>query len=339
MEPETKRRARRQQKAISQKSEKRRHQLRLAQRAYRDRKEQTILALQARTKELEEGIDKLSQKFITFSGMLLETDLKHDPDVMSNLHHVNQVFVSLAKVRSDGKSPPEMDLAGEESPSTEMEKPASTPVSTNPGSPAAQGQSSIQDEITAPPTLITNLITISSMPILTFAQHLVRKCTQNAYLLLTRMPNHVTKLNEVFGYQLTSDDKTLLICLFQNALQDVNTIELRTHALSTLRNVNSPIRREDQSKLPCMSNPGDWLDAHGVLGFLNMKGVPIQGDVPVYPVPDLHYSMPDSSRFNLIKFIEVVAKTCRCIGAGPAFQRHNVETAFRLATLGGGLCK
>ncbi|KAE8354581.1 hypothetical protein BDV28DRAFT_78072 [Aspergillus coremiiformis] len=315
-------------------SEKRRNQLRLAQRAYRGRKEQTISTLQARTKELEEGIDKLSQMFITFSGMLLKTDLKKDPDVMLNLHQINQMFVSLAKVRSDSEPPPEVNLTSENlsSARTGCESQTSTLVSSSLDSLIPLSRSTSQTELTIPPSLTPDLITLSSMPILTFTQHLVRTGTQNGYRLLTSKSNNAGKLQEIFGYQPTPDDRSLLSIFFRAILHDVNAIEARTYALSASRPENNISCQEDYLKMHCISDPEDYLDAQGVLEFLRMNGVSIQGNTPTYPMTKLHITISESSNFNPIKFINILAKECSCIGSGPAFRRCNVEAALRLAT-------
>lgn len=82
--------------------QKRRKQLRLAQQAYRRRKEDTIDALQTRVHGLESGIEELSQSFLSFSTLLLETgQLEQHPQITSALQNITQQCVSLAKEASD----------------------------------------------------------------------------------------------------------------------------------------------------------------------------------------------------------------------------------------------
>ncbi|KAJ5479312.1 hypothetical protein N7530_004821 [Penicillium desertorum] len=78
--------------------DRRREQLRVAQQAYRTRKENTIGDLQDRVHELEAGIEQLSQSFLTFSDLLLETGLlgKHS-HVTSALRKITQQHLSLAE--------------------------------------------------------------------------------------------------------------------------------------------------------------------------------------------------------------------------------------------------
>ncbi|KAJ5984166.1 bZIP transcription factor bZIP-1 [Penicillium waksmanii] len=84
--------------------ERRRKQLRVAQQAYRKRKENTITNLQTRVQELESGIEDLSQSFLSFSNLLLEAKiLQTNPDITSALQKITQQCVALAKQGCDGE--------------------------------------------------------------------------------------------------------------------------------------------------------------------------------------------------------------------------------------------
>ncbi|KAJ5634931.1 uncharacterized protein N7484_008244 [Penicillium longicatenatum] len=78
--------------------ERRREQLRIAQKAYRTRKENTIGNLQDRVHELEGGIEQLSLSFLTFSNLLLETGLlERNSLVTSALRKITQQTLLLAE--------------------------------------------------------------------------------------------------------------------------------------------------------------------------------------------------------------------------------------------------
>ncbi|KAK4870877.1 hypothetical protein LT330_000114 [Penicillium expansum] len=82
--------------------ERRRKQLRLAQQAYRKRKETTIGNLQNRVHELETGIENISQSFLSFSSLLIQEQLlSRYPHIASALQDITQQCVSLAKAGSD----------------------------------------------------------------------------------------------------------------------------------------------------------------------------------------------------------------------------------------------
>jgi hypothetical protein len=87
---------------LTQGIQRRRKQLRVAQQAYRKRKETTIVNLQSRIKELESGIDELSESFLSFSNLLFEVGiLQNQPRVTAALQKNTQQCVSLAKSGCD----------------------------------------------------------------------------------------------------------------------------------------------------------------------------------------------------------------------------------------------
>lgn len=82
--------------------QRRRKQLRLAQQAYRKRKETTIDNLQNRVHELETGIEDISHSFLSFSSLLIEEQLvSRYPHIASALQTLTQQCVSLAKSASE----------------------------------------------------------------------------------------------------------------------------------------------------------------------------------------------------------------------------------------------
>ncbi|KAJ6008413.1 hypothetical protein N7540_012389 [Penicillium herquei] len=82
--------------------ERRRKQLRVAQQAYRKRKETTITTLQTRVADLESGIEKLSQSFLSFSTLLIEENLlSSHPNIASALQDITRQCVSLAQESSN----------------------------------------------------------------------------------------------------------------------------------------------------------------------------------------------------------------------------------------------
>ncbi|KAJ5605395.1 hypothetical protein N7510_008176 [Penicillium lagena] len=93
--------------------ERRRKQLRVAQQAYRRRKENTISNLQARVQGLEEGIKEMSQSFLSFSNLLFEEDiLARHPNIISVLQNITRLCVSLAKQGCDDADKPAAAVEG-----------------------------------------------------------------------------------------------------------------------------------------------------------------------------------------------------------------------------------
>jgi hypothetical protein len=92
---------------LTQEIQKRRRQLRVAQQAYRKRKETTIINLQSHVQELESGIEELSESFLSFSNLLFEAGiLQNQPRVTAALQKITQQCVSLAKTGYDEAEQP-----------------------------------------------------------------------------------------------------------------------------------------------------------------------------------------------------------------------------------------
>ncbi|KAK2801853.1 hypothetical protein FQN50_007598 [Emmonsiellopsis sp. PD_5] len=86
-------------------AERRRTQIRLAQRAYRLRKEATISDLNQRVVELEETIDEMSKSFLAFNDEAMSSGLlSAQPEFAEHLRRVTERFLSLAKDASSSSS-------------------------------------------------------------------------------------------------------------------------------------------------------------------------------------------------------------------------------------------
>ncbi|BDD55497.1 hypothetical protein MPDQ_006066 [Monascus purpureus] len=78
--------------------ERRRTQIRLAQRAYRSRQETTMLALRERVSELESTVERISESFLWLSNELMTSGvLTMYPDLAQKLHKATERCLSSAK--------------------------------------------------------------------------------------------------------------------------------------------------------------------------------------------------------------------------------------------------
>lgn len=221
------------------------------------RKENTIGNLQDRVHELEGGIEQLSQSFLNFSKLLLETGLleKHS-HAMSALRKITQQHLSLAEtgcatpVKAVGDtSSTAFDKnekcsdsrtrvpSNERSPtglsSTPIEKVALPPLST---------QSSFYQSQPTPPIrpVIGPLANKSPFPLSSlpghspvidrsssikedrwsFSQYLVRVCCWYGYQLLVNTPCDFVKIEEVFGPSISPTERNNLISFLQCGMHD-----------------------------------------------------------------------------------------------------------------------
>ncbi|KAK7186290.1 BZIP family transcription factor [Paraphaeosphaeria sporulosa] len=86
-------------------ADRRRTQIRLAQRAYRLRKETTISSLKERNDRLESIIDQMNKSFLKFNEAALKSGLlQFNPILAQQLKSVTESFVSLAKSAAEGQA-------------------------------------------------------------------------------------------------------------------------------------------------------------------------------------------------------------------------------------------
>lgn len=87
----------------NQPAQRRRTQIRLAQRAYRHRKESTIQTLEARVRELQENNERMNSAFMRLYDFALSRRIfETQPEFARELQATTQLFVSLASQASQG---------------------------------------------------------------------------------------------------------------------------------------------------------------------------------------------------------------------------------------------
>ena len=89
-------------------AERRRTQIRLAQRAYRQRKETTISALKTQVAELQETIAEMNKAFLRFNDAVMNVGVSSE--VAKELKSVTQQFVLYAKAQGNSDDEPENGL-------------------------------------------------------------------------------------------------------------------------------------------------------------------------------------------------------------------------------------
>ncbi|KXG48346.1 uncharacterized protein PGRI_022160 [Penicillium griseofulvum] len=237
--------------------ERRRKQLRLAQQAYRKRKETTIGNLQNRVHELETGIENISQSFLSFSTLLIEERiLLQYPHIASALQNLTQQCVSLAKAGSDEPTEAlplvrvakESRVTNNNTDKTSVLDNAYSEASTDaediiqsattswpsPPTPPYQDQSVLPFNLMSSPTVQFPYMTppLSNSPTLdllsstitpgrqwNIAQRLVRACSQNGYRLLLSNPNQ-SILQHIFGSIPSLPERNRLLSGFCAVMQD-----------------------------------------------------------------------------------------------------------------------
>ncbi|KAF1971603.1 hypothetical protein BU23DRAFT_555779 [Bimuria novae-zelandiae CBS 107.79] len=115
-------------------ADRRRTQIRLAQRAYRQRKETTIASLKQQNDRLQSIIDQMNKSFLQFNEAALKSGLLQlNPVLAQQLKSVTESFVSLAKSAAEGND-------DEEEASEPMEAEPTQSKQSKPTTPSIQPQ-------------------------------------------------------------------------------------------------------------------------------------------------------------------------------------------------------
>jgi hypothetical protein len=190
----------------------------------------------------------------------------------------------------------------------------------------------------------------------TLSHRLVRECCENGYQLLINSFGNGQKVQAIFGKQLNTSERNLMISEFYAALHSEpwDMIELRTKVLGNFhskRNTDSPEQLAISPQTWQTDNEyayDEWLDASEVQAFLLEKGIQILDTRS----PGSSPRFTSLSRLNAVAFIRrelskanicvsiinmttVLSLSPICVGRGPAFRKQDVENALRHANLEG----
>lgn len=108
-------------------AQRRRTQIRLAQRAYRQRKEMTISSLQKQVEQLQSVIDGMNNSFLRFNDQAVASDIfALRPGLATELKQTTETFVNLAKTAKTVSTDDEGEDS-QEAPEPSPENPVATP--------------------------------------------------------------------------------------------------------------------------------------------------------------------------------------------------------------------
>ncbi|KAJ5168489.1 uncharacterized protein N7482_004083 [Penicillium canariense] len=352
--------------------QRRRKQLRVAQQAYRKRKETTISTLQSRVQELESGIEELSQSFLSFSNLLFEADiLEKHPRVTSAFQQITQQYVSLAKRGCDEPEQAAPAAATPATPATPntLLKPSATPDlnwnysplltqldtlpmvdGTTPFSMALLDEWPFSQQFPPRHPIKTRQLyplesslptTVSPNSLMkqgrgTLSHRLVRECYERGYRLLINSAGDEPSVQEIFGKPLNFAERNRLISLFYAALHDEvgDLIELRTKVLSFIQSMRNKYSHEQLAK---SSRTWQIVLESDAEEWLDASGVQRLLQERGIRIQDLTSPLASprfhsSPQLNVASFIQLLSHGPICVGRGPAFRRRDVESAIRLAT-------
>ncbi|RAL13884.1 bZIP transcription factor [Aspergillus homomorphus CBS 101889] len=270
--------------------ERRRRQIRLAQRAYRSRKEANMSSLKSRILQLESVVEQMSSAVLSLSDQLVHSGvLESNPVLSEHLHHTVQTCLTLAKdTNKDGSDSTAVV------PSAPPREPPSAPafVSSNEfqfSVPIDLGTNYASDfhlyqpekQVTPfrpalmPPPQLLVLPEIQEMELSVFMSRLHMSCIYHGCLALCDDNISIERIMRHFCLPLTIVDRKRLTALFYAAL---NTKDGKK-------------RYEDWKEIPFFSLGGagthyPWSAAKaGLASYLHRPGV----RWVVLPEPLLHF--------------------------------------------------
>ncbi|KAE8386104.1 hypothetical protein BDV23DRAFT_187577 [Aspergillus alliaceus] len=346
--------------------ERRRMQIRLAQRAYRSRKEANITTLKGRISQLEMALEKMSSAVVSFSDNLVQSGaISSHPDIASHLRDTVQTCLALAKdVSKDGGEPesPDSSTHTEESVSSASavghDGTPSVPSDGN-TSPILHTERTESEHSSKPPSISPPLsvpVGPSGMDISLFIEQLHLACVYQGYLVLSNPAIPMTRLERPFRFLFTLMDRPHLIAAFE-ALLHAKLSQKRldecyagvpffklggagTHyprAIGQAQEGEKPLQRYQQwttihDPLSRFSSDvrrdleGDWFDIQDLAGYLREKGVSLLSSPP-------SASDQSSTRMtvNATRLTQALISKTICLGRTPGFRRHDVEKALRSA--------
>ncbi|THC91176.1 hypothetical protein EYZ11_009365 [Aspergillus tanneri] len=347
--------------------DRRRNQVRKAQRNYRIRKAEEAIIRRNYVADLESQIDRMRQSFLELSSHIRKaTVLPGVPDLERQLQNITHNFLP-ASQDSDApsRSPPDdsdrnrdRSRDGPISPRLDDYTSCAT-TSLVPATESIQMSTPIRASAVGFPL---SLFGIQAPLPRNFAQRLYSSCIKRAYHLLTSPYAERTEVARVFQYSFQFSDANTMILTFDTLLRtngDYQTARVyRLGGAGTHYTKTPPewsiVKYTPLSEQTPFENDDDiWFDSRDIEGWLEENGLAIGGTQSFMYLSELpsfrlcqHMTLcnghepgesPELSDqrvamvLDVDKFLEGLLSRGVCLGNAPGFRRCDVEAAFNLA--------
>ncbi|KAJ5633114.1 hypothetical protein N7490_009453 [Penicillium lividum] len=348
-----------QQKRRRDPDERRRMQIRLAQRTYRSRQQATIKGLEDRISHLENTLDSMSSAVLSFSERLLKSGvLGSHSNLTKDLRDTMKIFISLASEASSSEDMKVPDdsmwtlCSSQSSPKELIRRPSPTLPLPFPLGYTAFHQSKsevLSDTLNKPG--------ISTVEFFEFINRLHLAALYQGHQVLCNESIDLDQLQRPFGLMLSMMSRDRLASYFKAELhaqvsqqplegwEEVPFFNLGsagTHYIGSSmqgRSAGTPLARyqrwgtvEDPLSLVTADIQkqleGDWLDLHDLEGFLRDRSVRLLmfADEP-------REGSSVHTGINIARLIPALISRGVCLGRTPGFQRDDVEKALNFAKM------
>ncbi|KAL5343055.1 hypothetical protein BJX70DRAFT_355516 [Aspergillus crustosus] len=305
--------------------ERRRVQVRMAQRAYRSRKEANVSTLKDRINQLETAVKQMSTAVISFGDELVRSGaLESHPDLLKPLGNTVQACLALPAL-PHGDSDYQLDLPESTSSAPRKQKPAL------PGYPSPS--SSEGDTIEIPE----------------FIDRLHVTCSYQAYLVCANPAVPQRRLERPFRMLLSSMPRSLVSEYFKDWLlaraghkpfghwDHIPFYRIGgagTHYPAS-GNVYYPFPSSNAATVdgdlsqfdPDTQHDLDdvWFDLGDLAGYLREKEVVFPASAPSINVNPMPLGETPAGTSPVASFIQALVRVAVCLGRSPGFRRRDIE--------------
>ncbi|RGP63139.1 bzip family transcription factor [Fusarium longipes] len=139
--------------------DRRRTQIRLAQRAYRNRKDTAIITLEDKVKDLEDANENMSKEFMNFFDFVLSQGmLQGAPEMARRLNDTTRKFLSLTRKSAEDSNRDDPGGAPAPAPAPMQDEGATQPTERRTWADTSSTSSPSSDNISAPEPLVSDAI-------------------------------------------------------------------------------------------------------------------------------------------------------------------------------------
>ncbi|KAJ5188128.1 hypothetical protein N7491_004453 [Penicillium cf. griseofulvum] len=337
--------------------DRRRMQVRLAQRAFRSRQRDAITGLNNRISQLETILDRMSLTVLSFSGQLIQSGvLAPYSDLTTHLHDTIKTFHALTSEANPDRETP---VSNAPSHSEDLPQSSSPGLITTPSSnipPSSSPDRSTSDHFTSdsfPHTLESPEISVIELS--EFIERLNLACLYQGKLALCDQSISLHRLQTPFGFLFSMMNRECATVYFKARLdaqvsqkpldgwaevpffglggagthyprlslhnQGVSHSFRGYHEWDIVRDPLSLVSPDIQEQLK-----GDWFDLQDLEGFLREKDV-----ILILCSDEPNQVSPSKTTVNIARLIPALMTRGICLGRTPGFHRDDVEKALQHA--------
>ncbi|RAL02359.1 bZIP transcription factor [Aspergillus ibericus CBS 121593] len=294
--------------------ERRRNQVRKAQQAYRNRKEEEAARRINRIADLENRIHRMRQSFVDLISCITEpATIQSQPDLAHQLQTITRDFLSASQIEHASEllrgGHFNQNDSSNDSPSLSPGISSNIRASCAPKSPVPAV--SIEDPLPTPAPALDYLSTTfegQAPPPRNFSQRLYLNCIKRAYFLLTSPSADRAEVARVFQYSFLYSDANTMASTFDNLLR--TNADYQTAYVYRLGGAGTHYKEPligpvlEWSTLS-VADEDPWFDPRDIEGWLEENGLVIGGAQSFMYLSDLRFLPSSSVEWNIRQGVKI----------------------------------